>query len=175
MLKPQVWLIACAALLCSAPAVMAQTSVTLEAGHSSESDTTYRASMQFDFGRSLWQNQSGSLQLGGYWDAGFTHWDRANINSLSLTPIFQLNFSATGRRFTPFLEGGIGVALFSETRFPSNTDIASSFQFEDVLGAGVRLPSGSELGLRWYHYSNAGIKQPNMGVEKTAVYFRLPF
>ncbi|HSC84681.1 MAG TPA: acyloxyacyl hydrolase, partial [Pseudomonas sp.] len=70
-------------------------------------------------------------------------------------------------------EGGIGVALFSSTELEGN-DLGSSFQFEDRLGAGLRF-SGQEVGIRAVHYSNAGIEQPNDGVEAYTLHYRLSF
>ena len=53
-------------------------------------------------------------------------------------------------------------------------DLATSFQFEDRLGVGVRFAE-QEIGIRALHYSNAGIKQPNQGVESYALHYRTSF
>jgi len=39
----------------------------------------------------------------------------------------------------------------------------------------MRFASGSELGVRYYHYSNASLKQPNQGIDKAALYYRVNF
>ncbi|HIZ51571.1 MAG TPA: acyloxyacyl hydrolase, partial [Candidatus Pseudomonas excrementavium] len=75
---------------------------------------------------------------------------------------------------TPFLEGGIGASDFTETDL-GDQDMVSKFQFEDRLGAGLKFASGSEVGVRYFHYSNAGIKQPNDGIDMAALYYRLAF
>lgn len=53
-------------------------------------------------------------------------------------------------------------------------EMGSSFQFEDRIGAGLRF-SGQEIGIRALHYSNAGIKQPNDGVEAYTLHYRTSF
>src|SRR5690554_4850909 len=148
--------------------------VTLQIGESSENTTTYRVGAQFDFGRTLWQSAGGGVQLGGYWDAGVTRWSRRDATSLTFTPVFRLSFGAADSGMTPFIEGGIGLSYFTETDL-DDQDLGSKFQFEDRLGVGLRFNRGSEVGLRYYHYSNAGIKNPNDGIDMAALYYRLPF
>ena len=72
------------------------------------------------------------------------------------------------------LEAGIGVAAFEHTEIENN-DLGSSFQFEDRLGAGLRFAGGHEIGIRAIHYSNAGLKNPNNGIESYAVHYRASF
>lgn len=160
--------------LAISPMAHAVDGLVLELGHSSKSTTTYRLGAQFDFGRTLWQNQSGSVQLGGRWDAGVTRWSGLDATSLSLSPVFTLSFPSGQRSWTPYLEAGIGAAYFTETKL-RDRDLSSKFQFEDRIGAGLRLASGSEVGIRFYHYSNAGIKKPNDGIETAALHYRMSF
>lgn len=175
MKKNSLWMMAG---LCTALAVqpaVADRAVTLELGQSSESEMTYRAGMQFDFGRPLWQSDGGAVLLDGFWDAGLTYWDGVDAFSASLSPVLRLNFPRAMNQVTPFVEAGIGVALFSKTDLADGANIGSAFQFEDRIGLGLRLASGSEVGLRYYHYSNAGIKKPNNGIDKGALYYRFAF
>ncbi|SDR70818.1 lipid A 3-O-deacylase [Halopseudomonas litoralis] len=160
--------------LCSIPAAHALDGLTLQIGESSENTTTYRIGAQFEFGRTLWQSQSGGVQLDGYWDAGVTRWSSLDATSLTFTPMFRLSFGASDAGVTPFLEGGIGASYFTETDL-GDQDMGGKFQFEDRLGAGLMFAGGSEVGVRYYHYSNAGIKQPNDGIDMAALYYRLGF
>ena len=48
--------------------------LTLEVGQTNESTKTYRVGAQFDFASPLWRSDGGAVALGGYWDAGLTHW-----------------------------------------------------------------------------------------------------
>ncbi|HSC84792.1 MAG TPA: acyloxyacyl hydrolase [Pseudomonas sp.] len=145
---------------------------SVAAGQSGESTTVLRLGAQWDWDKSWMQSDVGRLT--GYWDAGYTYWvgdDTASNNSISFSPVFVYEFA--GSTVKPYIEGGIGVALFSSTELEGN-DLGSSFQFEDRLGAGLRF-SGQEVGIRAVHYSNAGIEQPNDGVEAYTLHYRLSF
>ncbi|MEH6493764.1 acyloxyacyl hydrolase [Halopseudomonas sp.] len=152
--------------------VFALDGLTLEAGHTNESTDAYRLAAQFEFASTLWRSDGGAVALNGYWDAGYTYWNDLDTQSVSLTPMFRLQFGPENGGVTPFVEAGIGAALFSESNLDDRRDLGSNFQFEDRVGAGLRFASGSELGVRYYHYSNAGIEQPNQGINKAALYYR---
>lgn len=162
---------AAAALLAQMPAHAM--GVTAAVGQTGESTMTYRLGVQFEFGASWWQTSVGRLT--GYWDAGYTYWkgDEASSNhSLSIAPVFVYEFN--GDSVKPYLELGVGIAGFDSTEI-EDRELGSSFQFEDRIGAGLRFAVGHELGIRAIHYSNAGLKQPNDGVESYAVHYRLDF
>ncbi|MFV0457023.1 MAG: acyloxyacyl hydrolase [Pseudomonas sp.] len=147
--------------------------VSLAVGQTGDSTPTYRLSVQWNWDTRWLKSELGHLS--GYWDAGYTYWlgdETASNHSFSLAPVLVYEFA--GERVRPYLEAGIGVALFASTELESNR-LGSSFQFEDRIGLGLRFASGHELGLRAIHYSNAGIKQPNDGVEVYSLHYRLPF
>ncbi|WP_405120264.1 acyloxyacyl hydrolase [Pseudomonas leptonychotis] len=146
--------------------------MTVAIGQTGDSTMTYRLGTQFDFNQSWFASDVGRLT--GYWDAAYTYWDgdkTASNHSLSFSPVFVYEFA--GERFKPYVEAGIGLAAFSSTELESN-DLGSSFQFEDRLGFGVRF-ADQEVGVRAMHYSNAGIKKPNDGVESYSLHYRLSF
>jgi len=154
-------------------AVSAQAAdVTVAIGQTGDSTMAYRLGTQFDFGTSWLESDTGRLT--GYWDAGYTYWqgdDTASNHSISFAPVFVYEFA--GQSVRPYVEAGIGVALFSSTELEDN-DLGSSFQFEDRRGFALRF-AGQEVGLRAIHYSNAGIKQPNDGVEVYSLHYRTSF
>mgnify|MGYP000208070379 CR=1 FL=1 len=162
-------------VLSVAPVAQAVDGLTLEFGLSSESTETYRLAGQFDFGQTIWQNQRGSMRLGGYWDMGLTRWAGLDANTLSVSPVLVLEFGP-GSNMVPYIEAGIGAAYFTRSNFRSEgRDLGSRLLFEDRFGAGVRFPTGTEIGLRIYHYSNAGIRKPNNGIETAALHYRFTF
>ena len=153
-----------AAVLAFAGANLAQAAqVTGAVGVTSQGDMTYRAGLSFDWDKQWFETSVGHLT--GYWDAGYTYWeggDASGAHSLSFSPVFTYEFS--GFTYTPYIEAGIGIAAFSKTRV-GDQRMGSSFNFEDRIGLGLKLPSEQKVGIRAIHYSNAGIRQPNDGIE----------
>lgn len=145
--------------------------VSLAVGQTGDSTLVYRLGLQSDWDASWWQTSVGRLT--GYWDGAYTYWqgdETASNHSLSLAPVFVYEFA--GQSVKPYIEAGIGVAAFSSTEVESN-ELGSSFQFEDRVGFGLRFAGGHEIGVRAIHYSNAGITQPNDGVETYTLHYRL--
>lgn len=145
---------------------------TAAVGQSGDSNMVYRLGAQWNWDKSWMQTDVGRLT--GYWDAGYTYWDgdeTSSNHSLSFTPVFVYEFA--GETVKPYIEAGIGVAFFESTELEDN-DLGSSFQFEDRLGVGLRF-SGQEVGIRAVHYSNAGLEQPNDGVEAFTLHYRQSF
>ena len=162
-----------------AAAMMGQVSVAqadgaeFSVGYTGESTMTYRLGVQFDWDKSWLQSDVGRLT--GYWDAAYTFWDGDKYkdnHSLSFSPVFVYEFA--GNSVKPYIEAGIGIAGFSNTQIEGNK-LGSSFNFEDRIGFGLRFAGGHEVGIRATHYSNAGIKQPNDGIESYALHYKLPF
>jgi len=165
-------LAAVAALVCGQASAVQAMDLSMAVGQTGDSTMTYRLGTQFDFQQSWFASDVGRLT--GYWDAAYTYWDgdkTSSNHSLSLSPVFVYEFA--GERFKPYIEAGIGIAAFSSTELEDN-DLGSSFQFEDRIGFGVRFAE-QEVGVRALHYSNAGLKQPNDGVESYSLHYRMSF
>lgn len=79
---------------------------------------------------------------------------------LHATPVWRADFSRT------YVEGGIGLYMLSHTINNSETHMSTSFEFGSHIGAGLRLGERREtrVGIAVQHLSNAGIKEPNGGV-----------
>jgi hypothetical protein len=83
----------------------------------------------------------------------------------SFTPMLRYNF-ATGSRWVPFIEAGAGVLVTDI----GGADLSTEFQFHSVAGVGTlyrfdeRVAVGFET--RFGHISNAGIEEPNRGVNE---------
>lgn len=163
-----------AAVLAFAGANLAQAAqVTGAVGVTSQGDMTYRAGLSFDWDKQWFETSVGHLT--GYWDAGYTYWeggDASGAHSLSFSPVFTYEFS--GFTYTPYIEAGIGIATFSKTRV-GDQRMGSSFNFEDRIGLGLKLPSEQKVGIRAIHYSNAGIRQPNDGIESYSLFYSKGF
>jgi lipid A 3-O-deacylase len=146
--------------------------VEFSVGQTGEETQAYRLGMKFDWDRSWLQSDVGRLT--GYWDGAYTYWDgdkRSSTSSLSFSPVLVYEFS--GETIKPYIEAGIGVAVFSNTQIEDNK-LGSAFNFEDRIGFGLRFSGGHEIGIRATHYSNAGLKEPNDGIESYALHYTMP-
>lgn len=148
-------------------------SITGAVGFTGQNTMTYRLGLGMDWDKSWWESSTGRLT--GYWDAGYTYWEggdqASGRHSLSFSPVFVYEFS--GQTVQPFVEAGIGVALFSGSRV-GDQDLGGAFNFEDRLGVGLKFDGGHKIGIRAMHYSNAGISQPTDGIESYSLYFTQP-
>lgn len=63
-----------------------------------------------------------------------------------------------------YTELGVGANVFSRTHF-AGKNIGSAFQFGSHVGVGTVIGGSHRIGLRYSHYSNAGIKKPNPGLD----------
>jgi len=139
-------------------------------GATSQGGLTARVGMGFGWDKSWFETDTGRLT--GYWDAGYTYWEAGDASggahSLSFAPVFVYEFGSGNVK--PFIEAGIGVAVFSGPS-AGDQDFGSAFIFEDRIGAGRKIGEPQRVGLRAIHYSNAGIKQPNDGIESFSLFY----
>ncbi|TMO98751.1 acyloxyacyl hydrolase [Pseudoalteromonas sp. S3260] len=80
---------------------------------------------------------------------------------LAVSPVVQ--FPAFSLYNTPFyVEAGIGFSLLDE-RYFADKNLSTHYQFEDRIGL-VADFGETNVALRIIHYSNAGFKSPNPGI-----------
>jgi len=113
----------------------------------------------------LWSHSFSRSRLDLVGEFGVSYWrvhgssdGPSNAWQASAIPMFQWWLTP---RF--FLEAGIGATVFSRTRL-GEQNLGSAFQFGDHIGLGYQLNEKVRLNLRASHFSNAGIKEPNDGV-----------
>jgi len=115
---------------------------------------------------SLWvhrfEGNGGRLDLVGelgaaYWRASGSR-DPGSTWQLSAVPLLRWTWAD---RY--YVEAGIGLTVFSHTDF-AGKNLSSAFQFGDHIGVGMHVSPHSRLSLRYSHFSNAGIKRPNPGL-----------
>jgi lipid A 3-O-deacylase len=111
---------------------------------------------------------------GGEWTAhaeGFVSWWNApqvagshrNFWQAGLLPVLRYRF---GNGSSPlFAEASIGATFMDDVYTSRRKTFSTRFQFQDTLGVGMSLGARREheVGLRFSHFSNAGIKHPNPG------------
>jgi len=95
-----------------------------------------------------------------YWDVGLGTWesDLGTLQDLGLTPVFRYGHEHGG-----YFDLGIGFHVLTETRISSGIEFSTKFQFGDHLGVGYRFDR-YDVSFRLQHLSNAGIKNPNPGI-----------
>lgn len=106
-----------------------------------------------------------------YWEANASYWHsdpgesgNDELWEVGVTPILRMPLPANGGPQT-YIEGGVGAHLISETQI-EDRDLSSAFHFGSLIGAGMLLDQGRlDIGLRLQHLSNAGIVQPNQGID----------
>ncbi len=94
---------------------------------------------------------------------------RATRYAVGETTILRYNF-ATGTRWIPFFDVGAGI-LGTDIGRP---DLGSTFEFNEQFGPGVnffwRKNRALTFQYRYTHISNAGIREPNQGVNEQMIY-----
>ena len=136
-------------------------------GDGSDNVDMFRIAAQWDWDQRWFDN--GGCYLSGYWELDAGYWDgqgglNDSLADIGFTPVFRFQSNASSG-IQPYVEGGIGAHLLSESQINSK-DMSTSFQFGDHIGAGLRFGNKLEwdLGYRYQHFSNAGIKKPNPGI-----------
>lgn len=113
-----------------------------------------------------WRYQSehgwGRLDLNG--EIGLAYWDARRGD-----PDTMWQFSATPMlRWWPndyfYTEIGVGATILSRTSF-ADRHLGSAFQFGNHIGAGFLINRSHQIGVRFSHFSNAGISEPNDGLD----------
>jgi lipid A 3-O-deacylase len=139
--------------------------ISLGVGKSKESVKVCRLGLQRLFGSRWVESKTGYFS--GYHELSLNYWEHEDesITGVAYSPVFTYGVAGLDNMF-PYLEAGIGISYLSEKTIDGR-DLSSQFQFEDRIGIGTRIGKqrAHDLSLRYMHYSNAGIKQPNEGIE----------
>ena len=141
------------------------TSVEVGAG---EKVQLLRLGAQWDWKDVAWW-QSNGTHIGGYWDLSVAEWQENKYNNtntqkrltnIGFTPVFR--FQRDDKRGF-YVEGGVGINLFSELYNNNGKQLSTAFQFGDHVGGGYVFANGVDVGIKLQHFSNGGIKEPNAG------------
>jgi hypothetical protein len=105
------------------------------------------------------------VQLGG------SVWQVPDIRGS--TRRLDLNATAIWRKERPwgYLEAGFGGYLLSKTINNPETRVPSAFEFGSHIGIGFSLAKNHAVGVALQHLSNAGLKQPNGGIDLVLVQY----
>lgn len=133
--------------------------VTVGYGKSRDWATVTRVGLRSDW--PTWLNGWAT----GFWELSGNSWakDGDNIYGVALSPVFVLQAPRPVFGLQPYIDGGIGATLISQTKL-RDRDMSSLYQFEDRIGAGVRM-GHVDLHFGYMHYSNANLVKPNQGID----------
>jgi lipid A 3-O-deacylase len=140
--------------------------ISLGMGRARGSIDIYHLGLQKQFNNQWLGSKVGYLS--GYHEISLNCWkhEKESIKQAAYSPVFTYVFAGMIKSICPYLEGGIGIGLLSEKTI-SGRDLSTHFQFEDRIGLGLRIGRRytHDLNIRYMHYSNASIKQPNDGID----------
>ncbi|BAO85277.1 acyloxyacyl hydrolase [Caballeronia cordobensis] len=110
-----------------------------------------------------------------YWHSTMPYTTNPDIWEFGVTPMVR--FVKSSGYFRPFIEAGVGVRLLTHARFSPFFTASTAFQFADVVGIGVIFgqKQSYQAGFRYQHVSNAGIKEPNPGINFSQLYLQYNF
>jgi lipid A 3-O-deacylase len=160
--------------------VYALDGVSLELGNGQQTDIL-RVGALWNMNQS-WLSD-GDWHVTGYWEVSAAKWqgrssvgNNQTITDLGVTPVFRFSPKVLSP-ISPYLEGAIGVHLISPTFIYDNRHFGGAFQFGDHLGAGLLFGERHQydLAYRFQHLSNAGLKQPNQGINLNEIHFAYHF
>ena len=165
----------CCFLLLVCSNVWAVDGISVEAGNGNATDTK-RVGAIWNFDRQWFTD--GNWQVTGFWETMVGRWrgysssgDNQDVTDLGLTPVFRFVQKNPGD-VSPYLEGAIGAHFISPDFINGDRRFGSSFQFGDHVGFGVSMGAHQQfdLGYRYQHLSNGGIKAPNQGINLNEIH-----
>jgi len=148
-------------------------SASVEVGSGNKTHMT-RLGLQWKWDNKWWQ--SNGTHIGGYWDLTVSQWrasrfrniagNSQNLIDVGFTPVFRWQSDNLKGWYA---EAGIGAHYLSEIYDNNNRQFSTKFQFGDHLGVGYVFNNKIDIALRFQHFSNASIKQPNDGANFTVL------
>jgi|SRR5689334_1530325 lipid A 3-O-deacylase len=151
---PWIALMACVPLR-----ALAIDSVSAEVGHGNYETNLVRVGLQWQGHKKAFEDST--WQIAHYIDLSVGGWngDHGTVYDLGLTPVFRFQHASR----SPYFEAAIGFHVISNLEFKGNVDTSTRFQFGDHVGVGF-VHGRYDWSLRLQHLSNAGIENPNPGI-----------
>lgn len=155
------WLLLIIFLAFDSALAQQELSLSLDLGQSRDGIDIYRLGAHKPLGN-LYRGDN--FVISGYHEVSLNHWRGTHdrVFGVAYSPVFSITV-CNDCPYKPYIEGGIGVSLISDSEI-ENRDMSSLFQFEDRIGVGIR-SSSIAVHLDYLHYSNAGLVEPNEGID----------
>lgn len=153
----------------NAQALDARSSWYVQAGSGEESSYALVVGTTIPWKNFAWNLGSGTIR--GHWDLWIGGWSNKRLNNDRFTtPALGIGPSLRWRGAqgaSPwFLEAGTSLMVTGKQLYNDNQRMGTRFNFASHLGVGMNFGQqhAHELSLRVQHASNAGIKNPNPGL-----------
>jgi lipid A 3-O-deacylase len=132
-------------------------------GQSRNNVDIFRLGVQKPFSSQWVESSLGALS--GYFELSYNRWEKSGkkIHGAAFSPVFAYYFNTGGSGVIPYVEAGIGAAYLDGYRI-GGRNLSSNFQFEERISLGIMI-NRIDIKLGYMHYSNAGIKSPNNGID----------
>lgn len=150
-------------------------------------------------GGGIGQHGVDKVDLGLVWDPGINWWEiggwhfslvgeahvaywharegtsRNDVYEFGVQPMVR--FIKSEGAIRPFIEAGAGVRGLSHAVINDGYTLSTAFQFTEIVGVGAQFGAHQQYqaGLRFQHVSNAGIKDPNPGINFSQLYLQYNF
>jgi len=141
-------------------------SVFLQAGDGEEQTSAYVLGTTWDL---PWHRANSFGAVSAYTEASFGRWATGSapggsawVTQIGITPIVRLTPSWSASWFG---ELGVGANVLAPIYRSGDKRFSTQFNFGDHVAVGKRFGPDNkyELALRFQHFSNAGIREPNPG------------
>ena len=139
---------------------LAQDTIATAAGKASQGINVLRVAWQRQWSQHWLVSDSG--ELSAMHALSINRWSTGadSITAFAYSPVFIYHLHTAP---LDYVKLGIGGAYLSDTQIKGR-NLSSYFQFEDQVGVGWQWRK-HDLSLVYMHYSNAGIKKPNQGID----------
>jgi hypothetical protein len=154
--------------------------VQVAGGFGSHSTNKVDVAFVWDPGINWWHVGGWHFALMG--EANVAYWhstesgSRNDVFELGVTPFVR--FIKDAGLVRPYIEVGAGPRGLTHPTVSDEFTASTALQLTEVIGIGAQFGGQQqqyEAGLRFQHLSNAGIKQPNPGINFTQLYVRYNF
>jgi hypothetical protein len=118
---------------------------------------------------SYWEISAADIEGRKYRDAAG---QKRSLIDFGFTPVLRYRGASKPGLF---IELGVGANYFTEKYNNNGRQLASNFEFGDHVGLGYLFSNQIELTLKFQHFSDAGIREPNSGLNMGVIKIAYPF
>src|SRR5690606_2897393 len=118
------------------------------------------------------ENGAGRIDLNA--ELGLAYWDARRGTPGSMWQLSAVPVIRWWPVDTVFLEAGVGPTVLSRSEFADH-DLGTRFQFGSHFGVGMLIGNAHRIGLRYSHFSNAGLSKPNPGLDLLTLSYSYAF